>query len=204
MRFNALKLAALIALSIQPISGFADFKQTLKVCADCHGQSGNTEKHSMPSIAGISEIYFTDSMAAFKENERPSSTITRPDKPDTSMHEIAKQLSEPQLAQLAQYFSQQTFTPIAQKFDPVKAKSGKRLHKKYCGKCHEKGGSSSEDDAGILAGQHKDYLRKALNEIISGDRVVGRKMKKRLQKVIKKEGDEGIENLIQFYISRGN
>ena len=76
-------------------------------------------------------------------------------------------------------------------------------NKKYCEKCHEKGGSSSADDAGILAGQQKTYLKKSLDEIIKGDRDVGKKMIKRIKKVQQKYGDDGFDQLIQYYISQG-
>lgn len=120
------------------------------------------------------------------------------------MQDIAKKLDEDQIKQLAKYFSEQKFILKPQAFDIDKAKAGKKLHKKYCDKCHEKGGSSSADDAGILAGQQKIYLRKSLDEVIKGDREVGKKMMKRINKVQDKYGDDGIINLIEYYISQGS
>jgi len=192
----------IVTLSSAPI--MADIEKTLKQCAECHGESGNSDKETMPTIAGISEVYFTDTMEAFKEGDRPASTVKRKGKKDTDMQAIAKQLNEDQISQLAKYFAKQKFILKPQAFDKAQAKAGKKLHKKYCEKCHEKGGSSSEDDAGILAGQQKIYLKKSLDEIIKGEREVGKKMMKRVNKVKEKFGDEGFIQLIQYYISQGS
>jgi len=203
MNFKFLYITAFLLLNISPLTAYADFEKTLAQCADCHGKSGNSNKDTMPTIAGISQVYFTDTMEAFKQGDRPASTVKRKDKADTSMQDIAKELSETQIKQLAKYFSEQKFIFKPQTFDAAKAKAGKKLHKKYCDKCHEKGGSSSADDAGILAGQQKHYLKKSLDEIIKGDRDVGKKMTKRIKKVQGKYGDDGFDQLIQYYISQG-
>lgn len=204
MNTKIISTIAFILFLSSPFTSMADFEKTLKQCADCHGESGNSDKDTMPTIAGISQVYFTDTMEAFKEGDRPASTAKRKGQKDIDMQMIAKNLSEEQVKQLAKYFSEQKFTLKHQDFDAAQAKAGKKLHKKYCEKCHEKGGSSSEDDAGILAGQQKIYLKKSLDEIIKGDRSVGKKMMKRVNKVKEKYGDEGFIQLIQYYISQGS
>ena len=205
MNFKFLHAATLALFIINPlIIRAADFEKTLEQCADCHGKSGNSDKDTMPTIAGISQVYFTDTMEAFKEGDRPANTVKRDGKKDIDMQVIAKNLSEEQIKQLAKYFSEQKFMLKPQNFDATQAKAGKKLHKKYCEKCHEKGGSSSADDAGILAGQQKIYLKKSLDEIIKGDREVSKKMMKRVNKIQEKYGDEGFIQLIQYYISQGS
>ena len=199
---TVLTLSTICLLSIHPVSS-GDINKTLEQCADCHGKNGNSDKNDMPTIAGISQVYFSDTMEAFKEGDRPASTVKRKDKADTDMQAIAKKLDAAEIKQLAKYFSEQKFILKPQPFDNDKATAGKKLHKKYCEKCHEKGGSSSADDAGILAGQQKIYLKKSLDEIINGDRDVGKKMMKRIKQVKKKYGDDGFDQLIQYYISQG-
>ncbi len=81
-------------------------------------------------------------------------------------------------------------------------KSGAKLHKKYCEKCHEDNGRSSEDDAGILAGQWMPYLRYTLTDYTSGNREMTKKMKKKVEALQKKEGDKGFEDLMHFYSSQ--
>ncbi|MCW9013774.1 MAG: c-type cytochrome [Gammaproteobacteria bacterium] len=202
-KFSILPAFTLL-LGFYSTSIFADFDKILEQCADCHGKSGNSDKETMPTIAGISQVYFIDTMEAFKEGNRPASIVKRDGKAAMDMQSIAKKLNEEQTKQLAKYFSEQKFILKAQDFDMDKAIAGKKLHKKYCEKCHEKGGSSSADDAGILAGQQKLYLKKSLDEIIKGERDVGKKMMKRIEKIQEKYGDDGFDQLIQYYISQGS
>ena len=204
MNYKLLPISLFSLLITVALPCYADFDKTLEQCADCHGKNGNSNKDSMPTIAGISQVYFTDTMEAFKEGDRPASIVKRKDKKDISMQDIAKNLNEEQINKLAIYFSEQKFILKAQPYDINQAKAGKKIHKKHCEKCHEKGGSSSADDAGILAGQQKIYLRKSLDEIIKGDREVSKKMTKRINKVMKTKGEEGFIQLIEYYISQGD
>ena len=125
-------------------------------CAACHGPQGSSQGPATPSIAGISVEYFIDAMEAFKEDERPA----------TVMNRIARGYSEQQIELMAKYFSSKPMIVTAQPFDSALAKKGAALHKTHCEKCHEDGGRSSDDDAGILAGQKTPYLRYTMQDII--------------------------------------
>ena len=78
----------------------------------------------------------------------------------------------------------------------------KKLHKKYCEKCHEDGGRSSEDDAGILASQMMPYLRNTMADFTSGGREMPKKMKKKVDSLKKSKGDKGMDQLIHYYGSQ--
>jgi sulfide dehydrogenase cytochrome subunit len=160
-------------------------------CAGCHGTNGISAGPG-PTIAGISSEYFNEIMKGFKSGDVPS----------TIMGRIAKGYSDAEIEALGKHFSSQKFVAAKQDFDPAKAKKGAKLHDKYCEKCHGEGGTSSEDDAGILSGQHVQYLRWALDDAMAGDRVMPKKMRKKLKKLHKKEGDAGIEALLNFYASK--
>ena len=162
-------------------------------CAGCHGTDGNSHGPATPTLAGISVDYFKDNMASFKEQDGRYSTI---------MGRIARGYSEAEIALMAEYFSRQTFIAGNQPFDPKLAKKGGKLHRKYCEKCHEDGGRSTEDDTGILAGQWMDYLRYTLDDINNGRRPISRKMKKKLSKLEKSKGPEALEALINYYGSQ--
>ncbi len=162
-------------------------------CAGCHGTNGNSKGPATPSLAGVSRDYFIDAMQEYKTGERAS----------TIMGRIARGYSREDIEQLADFFSRQKFIPApGQQFDPALARKGARLHDKYCEKCHADGGSSSEDDAGILAGQWTPYLRYTLSDIMAGKSHAPKKMKKRLKKLHEKAGDAGIEQLIHYYASK--
>lgn len=160
-------------------------------CAGCHGVNGSSIGPATPTIAGISEEYFVETMEAYQSDERPS----------TIMGRIARGYSKKEIELMAGYFSKQPFVRLQQRFDEKAAKLGKKLHKKYCEKCHEDEGRSSEDDAGILAGQWEPYLRFTMNDFTSGKRPMEKKMKKRMDKLDKAHGEQGVDALIQYYAS---
>jgi len=162
-------------------------------CAGCHGTGGVSNGPATPTIAGISEEYFKEIMEAYKSGDRRS----------TIMNRIAKGYSEEEIKLLAGYFSKKRFVPAkGQKSDPKLAKKGAKLHDKYCEKCHGDGGTSTEDDAGILAGQWKPYLQYTLSDFLSGKSEMPKKMRKKLKKLHSKKGDAGIEALLNYYASR--
>lgn len=158
-------------------------------CVGCHGAGGVSNGPATPSIAGISEDFFTENMQGYASGEIPS----------TIMGRIAKGYTEEEIGLLGSYFSQQEFKPAAQESDAALAAKGAKLHEKYCEKCHAEGGSSAEDDAGILAGQWEPYLRWTLADYTSGDREMYKKMAKKMNKMLKREGDEGITQLLHYY-----
>jgi len=161
-------------------------------CAGCHGTNGSSVGPASPSIAGISNDYFIETMQAYKKGERPATIMTR----------IAKGYSDEEIKLMAGFFSKQKFVRYEQKFDSKQAKVGKKLHKKYCNKCHEDSGRSAEDDAGILAGQWAPYLHYTMDDFNNGSREMEKKMKKKLKQLRKAEGDKGIDALIHFYASQ--
>lgn len=161
-------------------------------CAGCHGTNGSSVGPASPTIAGMSYDYFIETMEAYKKGERPATIMTR----------IAKGYTEKEIELMAGFFSKQPFIRQSQKFDKKKARKGKKLHKKYCEKCHEEGGRSSEDDAGILAGQWEPYLRFTMEDYTSGNRTMEKKMKKKMKKLDKAHGDKGVDALIHYYASQ--
>jgi len=160
-------------------------------CAGCHGTNGNSQGPATPTIAGISKDYFVDAIKAYKSGDRPS----------TIMGRIAKGYTDEEVDAMAKFFAEQKFKAGMQMSDKGKAKKGAKLHVKYCEKCHEDGGASSEDDAGILAGQWGPYLHYTMEDFMSGAREQPKKMKKKVEKLHKKTGDVGMDRLMNFYAS---
>ncbi len=158
-------------------------------CAGCHGTNGASAGPATPSLAGISAVYFEEVMQGFKDG-----TVN-----NTIMGRIANGYSEEEIKAMGEYYSKQPFIAATQTFDEKLADQGAKLHDKYCEKCHADGGSSAEDDSGILLGQLTPYLKFTLADFKSGDREIGKKMKKKVNELIKKEGDAGFEALFNFY-----
>jgi len=161
-------------------------------CAGCHGTNGSSNGPATPSLAGISTEYFIDAMAEYKEGTRPSTIMTR----------IAKGYTEEEVKLMASFFAEKKLKSIDQSANAKKARAGKKLHKKYCEKCHEDGGRSSEDDAGILASQMMPYLRATMQDFTSGGREMPKKMKKKVDNLKKSKGNKGMDQLIHYYGSQ--
>lgn len=197
-----LLLLSIIISGIFSSSVFADdFKKTLKVCAECHGKNGFNEKNSTPTISGMSQSYFVETLIEFTNDERPTSTVKRDGKPDTDMKKVLKDLSTEEFKELAKYFEKKEFVRQPQKHNAANIKVGKKIHRQYCGKCHEDAGRSKEDDAGILAGQKRKYLKNALAQFLDGKRKMSKKMKKKMDLVNKKYGKDGFVKLVDYYAS---
>ncbi|EGV51006.1 c-type cytochrome [Candidatus Endoriftia persephone] len=203
MAYTTLKKALIGALAISASSmAFAADKKPLMMgasdsmlantCAGCHGTNGASAGPATPSIAGLSTEYFVEAMQGFKSGDIPTTIMAR----------IAKGYSDDEFKQMASYFGKKPFVGAEQKYDATLAKKGAKLHDKYCEKCHAEGGSSAEDDSGVLAGQLAMYLKWSLADYKAGDREAPKKMKKKLNKMLKKEGDKGIEALVNFYASQ--
>ncbi len=198
-RLASLSVSLLLALGLVGNVSAADVNKLVKECADCHEKDGNATDGETPSIAGMSVDYFIESMNGYKTDARPALKLK--DKKE-DMKDVVKKLSDEDINALAEHYSKQKFKPFKQEFDAGLAKAGKKLHKKYCDKCHSEGGTSAEDDAGILAGQPINYLKYSMDNYASGKREMGKKMAKKVKKMQKKAGDEGVKQVIHYYASQ--
>ncbi len=161
-------------------------------CTGCHGTDGVSTGPAIPSIAGLSKQYFTDLMKAYKEGKAYSTIMTR----------IAKGYSEDDFKAMAEYYYAKPFVKAKQTADAKLAKDGKKLHDKYCEKCHAEGGTSRDDDSGILGGQWAPYLKWTMADFKDGRREAPKKMQNKVEELLQKEGDAGIDALIAFYASQ--
>ena len=177
----------------------ADVNKVVESCAACHGKDGASTESDVPTIAGYSAQYIIDSMAAYKKKQRPCPATkfrsgAKKGQP-TDMCKTAGELSDDDAKAVAKYFAGKKFVRAKQPFDAALAKKGKQLHDVHCEKCHSEGGSLADDDAGILAGQHKQYLAEAFKEYASGKRPMPEKMKPKIEKLEKSDFDA----LLNFY-----
>ncbi len=196
-------LCLVIALTVTVSSNVlaADVAKLAEPCTGCHGEDGASTEPEIPIIGGYSAGYIIDTMVAFRGKERPCEETEIPAGPKkgerADMCTIAKNLSEEDTELIAEYFAGKPFVRAKQEFDAEKAKAGKKLQNSRCKKCHEDGGSSPDDDAGILAGQWIPYLRKQFKDYSSGARPMTKKMKKKYENLT----DEEKENLIHYFAS---
>lgn len=159
-------------------------------CAGCHGTNGSSAGPSMPTIAGMPEVYLLESMKKFKSGERPSSIMGR----------LAKAYSDEEIKMIAEYFAKQPFVREKQAVDAAKVAIGKKIHDQRCRKCHIDNGRDSED-SGVLAGQWKEYLQISMHEFRSGKRPMPEKMAAKIEGEGKLTPEE-VDAVIHFYSSQ--
>jgi len=197
------ELSVVFALFISPAYAAdvptGDFVKLVEFCEGCHGKDGNSTTPDVPIIAGYSSEGFFNTIDVFRIGERVAIQFHKPGEPETVMNEIAKQLSEKNVRDLAAYFSKRPFKAPQQDVNAELARRGEILHNQLCEQCHMKKGAHPVEDAAILAGQWTPYLRRQFGNVLSGKRKVPRTMLRR----IKELPPEDIEALLSFYASVG-
>jgi len=198
MAKKSFKLAVLtgaLALGISSTvnAGGASAEMLSNTCAGCHGTYGASVGPASPSIAGMEKENFLETMKAFQSGDMYS----------TIMGRIAKGYTDEEIDAMAGYFAEQEFVPAKQKFDEGMVSKGQKLHDKYCEKCHAEGGKPLKDEEYVLlAGQWTPYLHNAMTDFQEGAREMPKKMKKKLDKMVEKEGDKGLAALFAYYASQ--
>ena len=191
-----------ILIFLPAISFAGELPEYITSCADCHGKNGLSTESDIPIIAGASAVFLAESLQAYKEKIRIAveTKYRHGDtaRPATDMQKLSKDLTEEQIEEIAGHFAALPFVPAKQEFDAALADKGAKTHKTRCKKCHEDGGSSVDDDSGILAGQWTPYLREALKLYRSGERTMQKKMKVKVDKL----KDEQVEALLNYYASQ--
>ncbi len=183
-------LAGGLALSATSMAATPSAAMLAGTCAACHGTNGSSVA-VIPSLAAAPAEYFVETMKAFKSGARKATVMDR----------VAKGYSDEEIALMGDYFAQQKLIPMKQGFDKTKLNQGKRLHDKYCEKCHEEDGRKP-DVGGILAGQSMMYLTFSMDDFLSGEREMEKDMKKKVNEMLKETDKSSIESLIHFYGSQ--
>ena len=193
-----------IALSGSVISPAhaADIGSLTGSCQDCHGKDGASQHSDIPTIGGFSAAYTTDSLAAYRDKSRPCADVKYPagehKGETTNMCKAVEKLSAEETGLIADYFASKPFIRAKQAFDASLAQKGKGIHELKCKKCHEDGGSSPDDDAGILAGQWMPYLQTQFEEYAAKKRPMTEKMVPKMQEL----SADDKKALIHYYGSR--
>lgn len=189
---QAALVACGLALTGSAVAAGPSAEALAYTCAGCHGVNGQSVGPASPTLAGMSQPVMVETMKGFKSGDINS----------TIMGRIAKGYTDEQFELMGEFFSKQPFTPADQSSDAKLAAKGAKLHDKFCEKCHSDGGTvemAVEDEVGVLSGQWKPYLHYSLNDFLAGTRPMPKKMKKKLEDMHKKEGDAGIQALLEFY-----
>jgi cytochrome subunit of sulfide dehydrogenase len=181
---------------------FAEPAQYITDCMNCHGKDGVSNEADMPTIAGASAAFIESTLFAYKDNIRPAieSHYRMGDirKAPTDMKKIVANLSDEQISEIANFYAKKPFVAAKQAFNSALVADGLKVHELKCQKCHNQGGSDPDDDSGILAGQHSQYLRQSMKHYLDGSREMDKKMKQKTDQL--KDGEW--QALIAYYASQ--
>lgn len=140
------------------------------VCSSCHGFGGRSISPTFPRLAGQQEAYLEAQLKAFRDHKRADPHA------QTYMWGMAAHLSDSMIHGLATYYSKQTPAPGKAR-DPALMAAGEKIFKNgipsrgvlACAACH---GSHGQGMAAFprIAGLHRDYLAKQLQEFASNAR----------------------------------
>jgi cytochrome c553 len=143
-------------------------------CQLCHGPQGHSISPIYPALAGQKAWYILEQLQAFRAQTR------RDPYARGMMWGIASNMSDTQMAALADYFSKQTpFASAPAPFinESAQIERGKSVYNEGvpangvapCSACHQADAGGS-DQFPRLAGQHASYLVKQLIALKSGSR----------------------------------
>jgi len=168
-------IVILLLLSLAPAQAHEP-PAIVPFCSQCHGDTGPSPYPGVPTIHGLPPGVIEVALYNFRERNRPC-RVTECSKlgtcPDISMCDIASDMDDTRIDLLSHWYSQQPFQAHQDPYNPELAARGREIHDRYCEICHTRLGSEPIDDASMLRGQRKVYLRNALDDYKAGRRSAG-------------------------------
>jgi cytochrome c553 len=153
--FGAVSLSA---TAQEPLKGDAQKGKALSyTCLGCHGVDGYKNaypNYSVPELLGQHPDYLTAALKEYRDGDRSHLT----------MHSQASELSDQDIADVAAYFAGKPLTAESKPEGTVPAPA------QLCTSCHGVNGVGITDQYPTLAGQHPDYIVRALEEYKKGGR----------------------------------
>jgi cytochrome c553 len=132
-------------------------KELSYTCLGCHGVDGYKNaypNYSVPELEGQHPEYLTAALKEYRDGDRSHLT----------MHSQASTLSDQDIADVVSYFSGKPLTMDAKPEGEVPEPA------KVCVSCHGPNGVGITPEYPTLAGQHPDYIVRALREYKKGGR----------------------------------
>lgn len=135
---------------------FRTGRKVAAVCANCHGDGGNSLKPDTPNLAGQNPAYLLEQVRQFAEGKRRNEF----------MEGMIKAMnSDEKVGMVLFYAAQKVVHKPTSK--PALAARGKEYFNKSCFRCHGEDGRGGEKFARI-AGQQPDYLSLTLKRYRAG------------------------------------
>jgi cytochrome c553 len=126
------------------------------VCANCHGDGGNSTRPDVPNLAGQNSAYLIEQMRRFADGSRRNEF----------MEGMIKAMSIDEKIGMAMFYSAQAVTtrPVA---NAALVAQGEAYYQKVCFRCHGTDGHGNDKIARI-AGQQTGYLATTLKRYRAG------------------------------------
>jgi cytochrome c553 len=148
-------LAAVILCAQARAQPDLPFEERVKICAGCHGEDGNSQIENVPSLAGQPEFFVTNQLILMREGVRRIE----------AMAPFVKDLSDPEIVALAQYYAKLAPKPSEEKIDPDLVKRGAAIAAtRHCISCHLPT-LAGQDQMPRLASQRVDYMIYAMKAL---------------------------------------
>lgn len=131
-------------------------RKVAAVCANCHGEGGNSAKPGIPNLAGQNPAYLLEQVAQFADGRRR----------DMFMEGMIRALNSDEKVGMVLFYSAQTVahTPTT---NAALAAKGQEYFNKTCFRCHGTDGRGSAKFPRI-AGQQPNYLSLTLKRYRAG------------------------------------
>ena len=126
------------------------------VCANCHGDGGNSSKPSVPNLAGQNPAYLLEQVRQFADGRRRYEF----------MEGMIRAMNSDEKIGMVLFYAAQPVTPKPVADAALLAK-GQEIFGKNCFRCHGDMGRGNDQIARI-AGQQTDYLRSTLKRYRDG------------------------------------
>lgn len=170
-------------------------------CASCHGDQGVAPTGNWPSLAGQRAEYTFKMLKDYKDGKRHGSHAAE------IMVQVAKNLSDKDMADLAQFYAgfDLPALPMGVSFDAAKAAQAKPIIARGDGKrliapcqaCHGPNGEGAVTDTPALAGMPPEYFIKTMQEYKSGARA--NDVYARMRLIAQTLSDDEIVQMAHYY-----
>jgi len=163
LRIPVIVLLALAPLAVQaqaPTGDATRGKALAYTCNGCHAIPNYKNvypTYSVPKLHGQRPEYLVAALKAYKSGERSHGT----------MHSQASSMSEQDMADIAAYLSGPEVLTQSKNDVPAGARPAAS---EVCLACHGTNGVGITADYPTIAGQHKDYIERALHDYQKGGR----------------------------------
>lgn len=132
-------------------------EKVASICANCHGDGGNSVKPDIPNLAGQNSAYLLEQLHQFSEGRRRNEF----------MEGMIKVLKSDEKIGIVLFYSRQKVVVNKAGANAALVAKGKEYYSKICWRCHAQDGRGDEKFARI-AGQQPAYLTTTIKRYRTG------------------------------------